>query len=249
MPLLSDLINLPDHPLISLVGAGGKTTTMYTLAAELARSGKCVVTTTTTHLFLPKSNETDLLIVEVETERLIPLIASAWKRYRRVTVASATVGKDKIAGLNIELPNALLARSGADAVIVEADGARHCMIKAPAEHEPPVPLHTTHTLIVMSAEAFNQPLSGQIAHRPEQIAVVVGMNLGGILTPERIACLMMSEFGGLKNVPPESVNNLLITHADAMKRDAVAELHSLLRHSSRIAGVLYSPEAGNWFRA
>jgi probable selenium-dependent hydroxylase accessory protein YqeC len=249
MPLLIDLIDLPDHPLISIVGAGGKTTTMYTLAAELARSGKRVVTTTTTHLFLPKSNETDLLIVEPETERLLPLMETAWKRYCRVSVASGTVGADKIAGLNIEQPNALLMQSGADVVIVEADGARHCMIKAPAEHEPPVPLHTTHTFIMLNAGAINQPLSASIAHRPERIAAVVGMNPGERLTPERIARLMTSELGGLKNIPPESVNNLLITHTDATKLGLVAELRSLLGPTARIESVLYSPEPSAWFKA
>ena len=36
MPLLSDLIDLPTCPLVAIIGAGGKTTTMYTLARELA---------------------------------------------------------------------------------------------------------------------------------------------------------------------------------------------------------------------
>ncbi len=249
MPLLSNLIDLPEHPLISIVGAGGKTTTMYTLAAELAQRAMRVVTTTTTHLFLPDADETELLIVEAETERLLPLIETAWQRYHRVTVASATAGTDKIAGLSIEQSHALLAGSGADAVIVEADGARHCMIKAPAEHEPPIPLHTSHTLIVMSAQAFNQPLNAEIAHRPERIAAVVGMHPGDILTPDRIARLMTSEYGGLKNIPPTSVNYLLITHVDATRRGVVMELCSLVRHSLRIAGVLYSPEPGVWFEA
>ncbi len=53
MPPLSSLIRLPAKPLISIVGAGGKTTTMYTLAAELAAQGKRVVTTTTTNIYIP----------------------------------------------------------------------------------------------------------------------------------------------------------------------------------------------------
>jgi probable selenium-dependent hydroxylase accessory protein YqeC len=247
MPLLADLIDLPDHSLISIVGAGGKTTTMYTLASELAERGKRVITTTTTHLFLPKPAETDLLILEPETERLIPLIASAWECHCRITAASATAGPDKIIGLSVEQPFALLARGGADAIIVEADGARHAMIKAPAEHEPAIPLHTTLTLIMMSAQAINQLLSSAIAHRPERIASVAAMNIGAILTPERIARLIVSESGGLKNIPHTSVIQLLITHADARTRDAVEEICSLVQCSPRIARVLHSPEPGNWF--
>jgi probable selenium-dependent hydroxylase accessory protein YqeC len=247
MPLLSELIDLPQHPLISIVGAGGKTTTMYTLAAELAGRGQRVVTTTTTHLFPPNADETDVLLIEPETERLIPLIASAWKDHRRITVASAATGSGKIAGLSIEQPFQLLTKSGADTVIVEADGARHALLKAPAEHEPPIPFGTTHALIVMNAGAINQPLSAAIAHRPERIANVAAMHPGEILTPARIARLMLSESGGLKNIPPESVIHLLITNVDASKRDAVDELGALVKRSSRIAQVLFSPEPGNWF--
>ncbi len=66
MPLLCDLIDLPAHPLISIVGAGGKTTTMYTLASELAQRGSRVITTTTTQIFFPEPGQTGALIVAQE---------------------------------------------------------------------------------------------------------------------------------------------------------------------------------------
>ncbi len=62
MPLLCDLIELPTSPLIAITGAGGKTTTMYTLADELAQRGKRVITTTTTQIFYPEPDETSLLL-------------------------------------------------------------------------------------------------------------------------------------------------------------------------------------------
>ena len=41
----------PSSPdVVSFVGGGGKTTTMFRLAYELAQQGKRVVTTTTTHI-------------------------------------------------------------------------------------------------------------------------------------------------------------------------------------------------------
>src|SRR6516164_7049048 len=175
MPLLSDLIDLPANPLIAIIGAGGKTTTMYTLANELAQQGKRVITTTTTQIFYPEPGETDTLIVASKTDALLKKIDGALQQYHRVTVARAVLRTEKLAGLQPEQPYELLVKSGADVVIVEADGARHRMIKAPAEHEPVIPLQTNVALLLMSAEAMNQPLSEMIAHRPEMVAKVTGI--------------------------------------------------------------------------
>src|SRR5437660_9533426 len=96
MPLLSDLITFPAQSLISIVGAGGKTTTMYTLASELAQRGSHIITTTTTNIYFPKQGETDTLIVAAETPALIILISAAWEQHQRVTVAGKVIGADKI---------------------------------------------------------------------------------------------------------------------------------------------------------
>src|SRR5258708_28617171 len=172
MPLLCDLIDLPAHPLISIVGAGGKTTTMYTLANELAQRGGRVITTTTTQIFFPEPGQTGTLIVAAETPTLLEMISVAWQQHRRVTVAGVVIRADKLAGLQPGQPYELLMQSGAGAVIVEADGARHRMIKAPAEHEPVIPTHTNIALLMMIAEAITQPLRPKVAIAPECIAPV-----------------------------------------------------------------------------
>ena len=101
MPSLSDLIDLPAKPLISIIGAGGKTTTMYTLAGELSQRGKRVITTTTTQIFLPKPGETDTLIVAAAMPSLLKLVSAALKQHHRVTVAAAPSGSTKLAGLGL----------------------------------------------------------------------------------------------------------------------------------------------------
>src|SRR5579884_2692577 len=121
MPSLSQLLALPAHPLIAIVGAGGKTTTMYTLADELAAQGKRVITTTTTQIFIPTWGETAPFIVSPELPRLIGMAMGAWQQqYRHVTIASSPIASGKLAGLPPEQPYELLVKSGADAVIVEA---------------------------------------------------------------------------------------------------------------------------------
>lgn len=245
--MLSNLIDIPPGSLISLVGAGGKTTTMYTLASELAGKGMRVVTTTTTNIYFPGQGETDTLIVSSETPILLKMVNSAWKQHHRVTVAGRVIGAGKIGGVQAAQPFELLTKGGADIVIVEADGARHCMIKAPAEHEPVIPFRTNLAFLLMSAEAVNQPLSTEVAHRPERIASVLGIGQGDILTPEHVARLMTSEQGALKNIPEQAIIFLLITHVSIKQRDAVQELISLVHRSHRLTRVVCSAQPGNWF--
>jgi probable selenium-dependent hydroxylase accessory protein YqeC len=247
MPLLCDLIDLPTYPLIAIVGAGGKTTTMYTLASELAQRGKRIITTTTTQIFYPEPGETDTLIVAAETPALLKSIDEAWQQYHRITVAGTVLRKDKLAGLQPEQPYELLMKSGADIVIVEADGARHRMIKAPAEYEPVIPLQTNVALLMMSAEAINQLLSDRIAHRPEQVARVTGISQGDILSPGVIARLITSEQGALKHIPKTSSVYLLITHASISQKETIRELVSPVLSSYRLTGVLSSEQPGVWF--
>ena len=247
MPVLSDLLDLPPRPLISIVGAGGKTTTMYTLASELAQRGRRVITTTTTNIYFPKQDETDTLIVAAETPTLLKMVSAAWKQHHRVTVAGRAIGSGKVAGLQPDQPYELLMKSGAEVVIVEADGARHKMIKAPAEHEPVVPPQTNVALLMMNAEAINQPLNEEIAHRPERVAAVLSINQGDILTPALVARLMMSEQGGMKNIPQQAKVYVLVTHVTEERRDEVREVVELVGRLARAESMYCSNRPGDWF--
>jgi probable selenium-dependent hydroxylase accessory protein YqeC len=50
--LISHALRIRRRDMVTLVGAGGKTTLMFRLAGELAGAGAHVVTTMTTHIFL-----------------------------------------------------------------------------------------------------------------------------------------------------------------------------------------------------
>lgn len=245
--LLSNLLALSPQPLIAIVGAGGKTTTMYTLAHELARQGKRVVTTTTTNIYVPTQDETDSLIITPDTSIMLNTVRDAWQRCRHVTVGGSFVNTEKVGAVQPEQPYALLTQSGADVVIVEADGARHRLIKAPAEYEPVIPSHANIALVVMSAEAINQPLSAAIAHRPERLAAILGIEQGDILTPQRIASLMTSPSGALKNIHGQTVIHLLITHVYTGRHSVAQQLALLVEREGRFTQLLGSSMPGEWF--
>lgn len=244
--MLTNIIDIPSGSLISLVGAGGKTTTMYTLASELAAKGLRVITTTTTNLYIPRQGETDIVIISAETPTLVEIVNVAWKGNQHITVAARTSGERKISGLRPDQPYELLTRSGADVVIVESDGARHRLIKAPAEHEPVVPPQTNIALLLMSAGAINQPLSAEIAHRPERLAAVLGINQGDLLTPWHVAKLMMNDQGALKSIPATASVYLLLTQVTGNNLSRAQEVAALVQSSGREIRVLISSRPGQW---
>ncbi len=246
MVQLSEMLRLSAPALVALVGAGGKTTTMYTLARELAGQGRRVVTTTTTHIASPQPGETECLLIDADMEQLPETLQRAWRDYHHITVASEIEVTGKLKVVSPELPALCLQRGGAEVVVVEADGARHLKIKAPAAYEPVIPPQATHVFLLLSAEALNQSLDAELAHRPEILARLTGIAEGDALTPTVVARLLLHQQGGLKGIPARARAYVLVTHATDERRAAVAELADLLRGSSRIAGLFCSAQPGDW---
>lgn len=249
MARLSELLSIPPRAIIALVGAGGKTTTMYTLAHELAGQGQRVVTTTTTHIFIPRPDEAPRLLVETQLPRLLNALREGWQADRHLAAARAVSAGHKLQGLLPEHLPLLLQDGGADVVIVEADGARHLKIKAPAVYEPVLPAQVSMVLLLLSAEALNQPLSGDIAHRPAILADLAGIASGDLLTPAAVARLLLHAQGGLKQVPASATVYILVTHVTRERQAAVEHLARLVLAAPRVTGLCYAQHAGAWRRA
>lgn len=238
LPMLSELLPLRSGMIVALVGAGGKTTTMFRLAAELAARGERVITTTTTHIGTPHASQTDMLMLTAEYERWREAAAEALTAHRHITVAASTTAEGKLRGIPPEWADDLRALPGVGTVLVEADGAKSRQIKAPAAHEPVIPASADLVLLLMSAEALGQPLSERIAHRPEQISAVTGLALGESITPLALAALATSDQGLLKGCPPAAKAILVLTHPSLPLLEVAQETARLALASGRLAGAL-----------
>lgn len=142
---------LPKKPVFSLVGAGGKTTCVLKLAEELAKCGKSVLVTTSTHIQHPfYLGMTGLLDADTQTIKCAAIPG-------KVTIAGRKLEcEEKIEGISEEQFEEVL--KSYDAAVIEADGAKHKPFKVPAKHEPVIYQATTHILIVESVQAFYHPL-------------------------------------------------------------------------------------------
>ncbi len=225
--LLKDALAVKKGDIITLVGAGGKTTTMFRLARELAEDGWHVVMTTTTLIRPREGRRGELLIVEPDAGRLLNQISRAMDGHRCVTVAGERLMKhdnrlSRLGGIAPELVADILALAVVDAVIVEGDGCRGRPLKAPADHEPVVPLETTILVPMAGADALGRPLTEQWVHRPGRVAPLAGVGLGDEITPQVVANTLAHPQGGLKSAPRSARVVPLINKVEGHERLAGA---------------------------
>ena len=67
---LIDTLQLKNKGIISLIGAGGKTSLMFQLAKQLSKSKK-ILTTTTTKIFMPETFLSPAAIIEDDVDELM----------------------------------------------------------------------------------------------------------------------------------------------------------------------------------
>ncbi len=198
---LTEALGIEAREVISLVGAGGKTTLMFRLAKELSLSGKRLVTTTTTKILEPASGETGSLFVDPDEEKIKDFLRGHLDQYRHITIARERLESGKLRGVSANLVDELWHSEGFDAVIIEADGAAGRPVKAPREYEPVIPGSTTLVVAVLGVDGLDMQLDEKNVFQPERVSKITGVRMGGRLTDEAMAILVIHPEGILKGAP------------------------------------------------
>jgi probable selenium-dependent hydroxylase accessory protein YqeC len=198
---LTEALALRPREIISLTGAGGKTTLLFALANELAAGGAKVVTTTTTKIMRPYPHESEVLIVEKDEKLLVELAARELKFHNHITVAPAMFENGKLDSLMLHTVSDLAVLEGLDYIINEADGASRRPLKAPRPYEPVIPPETTAVIPVAGIDALNGKLEESNVFRSEVAAALLNVPLGTPLTPDLIARLFILPEGLAKGSP------------------------------------------------
>ena len=163
----------------ALIGGGGKTTLLYTLAEELRGKGR-VLLCTSTHIRLPERYP---LVTEG------PEVLRGELEAHGAVCAGTPAGDGKLTAPS--LPFETLAAM-ADYVLVEADGSKGLPLKAHAGHEPVIPPNAQRVVLVLGASGFGRPIA-ESCHRPELYAERAGVSADAAVTPELAARVITAE--------------------------------------------------------
>jgi len=198
---LREALELDRHRIICLVGAGGKTSLMFAMAGELATLGNHVITSTTTKIFEPSRKDTPFLLLREGTGDIPKTIAGLIHRYGHLTLAESRLPEKKLKGVSPELIDGLGGLHAVDHIIVEADGAARLPLKAPGENEPVITSKTSLVVVVVGIDGIGVELSEDHVFRPHIVSELTGLPLGGKVTVEAIAELIVHPRGMAKGTP------------------------------------------------
>lgn len=174
------------HKVISLVGAGGKTTLMYELARRCSKQGLRVLVSTTTHIAEPKSH------LAMEKDEVLRL----WE------MGTYAVTGKKVTGKKLSMPsdkklNELMEE--ADIVFLEADGSKRMPCKVPAEHEPVILPETSLVIGVMGMSCLGKRMD-ECCFRLEAAQRFLGVCPDTMMSEKLAASILSSAFGTRKHV-------------------------------------------------
>jgi probable selenium-dependent hydroxylase accessory protein YqeC len=176
---IRDSLGLPGSGVISLIGAGGKTSLMFGLARELAASGCAVLSTTTTNVHFPSKDQSPVTLVADTAPKLLALAGPMLQGHCHVSAGSLHVpATGKLKGFAASVIDDIWHARLFDWIIVEADGARQLPIKASDTHEPVIPAVTTAIVHVTGLDALNTPVDDTHVHRSAIFAANTGLAPG-----------------------------------------------------------------------
>ena len=189
---LKDIIGIESGNVVSIVGAGGKTTLMYYLGKELKENGK-VLMSTTTKILPPKKDEADFLAIGKEEYSNI-------KNKQDLGSYVYSYGKNnegKLLGIKEE--EISLIKEDFNYIILEADGSKCKPLKGWSDTEPVIYNDTDITIGVLNIKVLEKEITDDLVHRLEEFKKLITGIEEDTITNKHLIRIIFNEKGLFKN--------------------------------------------------
>lgn len=156
---MTELFNIKKGDIISITGAGGKTSLMFHLANALKKNGTVLIATTT-KIFKPEITENNSFIFIYPEE-----ISTLSPQDNFIHIFCSEVINGKITSAKFEDLNIL--RKYFDYILIEADGSANKALKGWRDDEPNIYPNCTKTIAVVDITALHKEKNDTNIHRFE----------------------------------------------------------------------------------
>lgn len=194
-------------PIVSVVGAGGKTTLIYDIASNFEKEGRKAIITTTTHMKRQNLWKNAYHNSVGEIKQLL--------QENNIIIAGTPCGDYKIKGLNESVLTEII--NWEIPILIEADGAKRMPCKIPRENEPVIIPQTNIVMAVIGLDALHKPIE-KSCFCPDKVADFLNCSIDKTLTYEDICSLLTSTFGMKKGVTKAMRYCIVLNKADTIER-------------------------------
>lgn len=215
---IEEALALEHTGVISIVGAGGKTSLMYSLARELAAAGRRVLTTTTTRILAPSSDQSPAAIVERTPEKIVEKAERLLENYAHLTAASEYMeGNTKLKGLDFSAIQHVVQSNLFDFIVIEADGAARRSLKACAPHEPVVPPFSDRVVAMAGLDVVAKPLTEEWVFRSTIFSRITGLELLQAVTEASISSAIIHDMASVAVTGQKTMKIVFLNKADNLR--------------------------------
>lgn len=188
---IKEAIGIKDKEVISIVGAGGKTSLMYALGKGF-RNEK-VLLSTTTKILPPRFDEVDFYGIG----QAVYLDISKNMKSGSFLYANSLTKEGKVDSIPLEEIKKI--KEDFDYIILESDGSKRKDLKGWSDNEPVISKETTITIGIFDMTTLNKKINEDLVHRLTRFLEITKAKENEILKSHHIVNMIFNEEGLFKN--------------------------------------------------
>lgn len=232
--MLEKLLEIKKNDVITVIGAGGKTSLITYLSKQLSNEYS-ILLTTTTKIYIPKSSDYNNIILTDKSNTFI--------LDKGITLCGKYVNEEKkVVGLKYEELDRFI--NSFDISLIEGDGSKRKKLKGWRDDEPLVHPKTTKNIGVLDITAYDMYINDKNIHRLDKFFKICG-KCGNRITLENLKNTVLNKGGLFKNSVGDKI--LFINKVDNETRESLAnELISMIKKEDKDIKIIYGSLIKNY---